>query len=150
MTGASYQGFEQDEDTVSDVCGWCGFQAGDSVIYNLVWYTYWHNRDWQNLVYSIDLMTRSRTTLMVLSPPKCSNFLKRPGYQRFWKVSPTKAPDYPYSVRLSGSCTRSLVSCDQCLWVNITGLLSRESLNDTLRDLLPWDMEFVIDETVDE
>jgi hypothetical protein len=34
------QGFEQNEDTVSDVCGCCGIQTGDSVIYNLSWYTY--------------------------------------------------------------------------------------------------------------
>jgi hypothetical protein len=34
------QGFEQDEGTVSDVCGYSGIQAGDSVIYNLSWYTY--------------------------------------------------------------------------------------------------------------
>jgi hypothetical protein len=34
------QGFEQDEYTVSDVCGCCGLQAGDSVIYNLSLYTY--------------------------------------------------------------------------------------------------------------
>jgi hypothetical protein len=33
-------GFEQDEDSVSDVCGCCGLQTGDSVIYNLSLYTY--------------------------------------------------------------------------------------------------------------
>ncbi len=31
-----------------------------------------------------------------------------------------------------------------------TNLLLRESLDDTLRDLLPWDIEIVIDEPVDE
>jgi hypothetical protein len=31
-----------------------------------------------------------------------------------------------------------------------TNLVLRESLDDTLRHLLPWDIEFVIDETVDE
>ena len=31
-----------------------------------------------------------------------------------------------------------------------TNLVLRESLDDTLRDLLPWDIEFVIDEPVDE
>ena len=25
---------------LSDVCGYCGIQTGDSVIYNLSWYTY--------------------------------------------------------------------------------------------------------------
>jgi hypothetical protein len=34
------QGLEKDEGTVSDVCGYCGLQAGDSVIHNLSWYTY--------------------------------------------------------------------------------------------------------------
>ena len=48
-------------------------------------YTYWHNRDGQNWVYSIFLMTRSRTTIMVLSPPKFSTFLNLPGYQHFSK-----------------------------------------------------------------
>ena len=93
------QGFGQDEDRVWDVCGWCGLQSDESVIHNLSWYTYWHNhnRDWQHWVYSIVLMTRSRTTLMVFSPPKCLNFLKQPGYQRFWNVLQTKAPDYHYS-----------------------------------------------------
>jgi hypothetical protein len=59
---------------------------------------------------------------MVLSPPKCSNFLKQPGYQHLLKALPTKAPDYPYSVSLPGSRTRSLVSCAQCLCVNTAGL----------------------------
>ena len=31
-----------------------------------------------------------------------------------------------------------------------TKLVLRESLDDTLRDLLPWDIELVIDESVDE
>ena len=31
-----------------------------------------------------------------------------------------------------------------------TNLVRRESLDDTLRDLLPWDIEFVIDKSVDE
>ncbi len=31
-----------------------------------------------------------------------------------------------------------------------TNLVLRESLHDTLRDLLPWDIELVIDEPVDE
>ncbi len=31
-----------------------------------------------------------------------------------------------------------------------TNLVLRESLDDTLRDLLPWDIDLVIDETVDE
>ena len=31
-----------------------------------------------------------------------------------------------------------------------TNLVLRESLDDTLRDLLPWDIELVIDEPVDE
>jgi hypothetical protein len=31
-----------------------------------------------------------------------------------------------------------------------TNLVLRESLDDTLRDLLPWDIELVIDESVDE
>jgi hypothetical protein len=31
-----------------------------------------------------------------------------------------------------------------------TNLKLRESLDDTLRHLLPWDIEFVIDEPVDE
>jgi hypothetical protein len=31
-----------------------------------------------------------------------------------------------------------------------TNLELRESLDDTLRDLLPWDIEFVIDEPVDQ
>ncbi len=31
-----------------------------------------------------------------------------------------------------------------------TNLVLRESLDDTLRDLLPWDMDLVIDEPVDE
>ena len=31
-----------------------------------------------------------------------------------------------------------------------TNLVLRESLDDILRDLLPWDIEFVIDEPVDE
>jgi hypothetical protein len=31
-----------------------------------------------------------------------------------------------------------------------TDLVLRESLDDTLRDLLPWDIELVIDEPVDE
>ena len=31
-----------------------------------------------------------------------------------------------------------------------TNLVLRESLDDTLRHLLPWDIEFVIDEPVDE
>ncbi len=31
-----------------------------------------------------------------------------------------------------------------------TDLVLRESLDDTLRDLLPWDIEVVIDEPVDE
>ena len=31
-----------------------------------------------------------------------------------------------------------------------TNLVLRESLDDTLRHLLPWDIELVIDETVDE
>ena len=59
---------------------------------------------------------------MVISPPKCSSFLKQPGQQRFWKVLPTKGPDYPYSVSLSGSRTRSLVSCVRCLCVSTAGL----------------------------
>ncbi len=117
---------------------------------------------------------------MVLSPPQCSTFLKQPGYQHLWKVLPTKAPDYPYSVSLSGLCTRSLVSCAQCLCSSTAGLstdgftlnllrrnrldqklveklvhtqtnlVMRESLDDTLRHLLPWDIDLVIDESVDE
>jgi hypothetical protein len=31
-----------------------------------------------------------------------------------------------------------------------TNLVLRESLDDTLRHLLPWDIEIVIDEAVDE
>jgi hypothetical protein len=31
-----------------------------------------------------------------------------------------------------------------------TNLVLRESLDDTIRPLLPWDIEFVIDEPVDE
>jgi hypothetical protein len=31
-----------------------------------------------------------------------------------------------------------------------TNLVLRESLDDVLRDLLPWDIEFVIDEPVDQ
>jgi hypothetical protein len=31
-----------------------------------------------------------------------------------------------------------------------TNLVLRESLDDTLRDLLPWDIELVIDVSVDE
>jgi hypothetical protein len=31
-----------------------------------------------------------------------------------------------------------------------TNLVLRESLDDTLRHLLPWDIEFVIDDPVDE
>ncbi len=31
-----------------------------------------------------------------------------------------------------------------------TNLVLRESLDDTLRDLLPWDKELVIDDPVDE
>ena len=31
-----------------------------------------------------------------------------------------------------------------------TNLVLRESLDDVLRDLLPWDIELVIDESVDE
>ena len=31
-----------------------------------------------------------------------------------------------------------------------TNLVLRESLDDTLRNLLPWDIEILIDETVDE
>ena len=31
-----------------------------------------------------------------------------------------------------------------------TNLVLRESLDDVLRHLLPWDIEFVIDESVDE
>ena len=31
-----------------------------------------------------------------------------------------------------------------------TNLVLRESLDDTLRNLLPWDIELVIDEPVDE
>ncbi len=31
-----------------------------------------------------------------------------------------------------------------------TNLVMRESLDDALRDLLPWDIEFVIDEPVDQ
>jgi hypothetical protein len=31
-----------------------------------------------------------------------------------------------------------------------TNLVLRESLDDTIRHLLPWDIEFVIDEPVDE
>ena len=31
-----------------------------------------------------------------------------------------------------------------------TNLVLRESLDDTLRDLLPWDIDLVIDEPVDE
>jgi hypothetical protein len=31
-----------------------------------------------------------------------------------------------------------------------TSLVLRKSLDDALRDLLPWDIEFVIDEPVDE
>ena len=50
---------------------------------------------------------------------------------------------YPYAVTLSGSRTRSLVSCAQSLCV-------RESLDDTLRHLLSWDIELVDDEPVDE
>ncbi len=72
------------------------------------------------------------------------------------------------------------MSCDRCLCVSTTGLsrdgstlkggivritvwklvdklvrlhtnlVLRESLDDVLRDLLPWDIEFVIDESVDE
>ncbi len=38
------------------------------------------------------------------------------------KVLPTKAPDYPYSVSLPGSSTRSLVSCARCLCVSTAGL----------------------------
>ena len=41
------------------------------------WYTYWHNRNWQYWMYSIVLMTRWRKTLMVISPPKWSNFQKK-------------------------------------------------------------------------
>ncbi len=82
----------------------------------------WHNRDWQHWVYSIVLMTRSRTTIMVFSPPKWSTFLKQPRYQHLWKVLPTKVPDYPYSVSLSGLRSRSLVSCVQSLRVIATGL----------------------------
>ncbi len=94
------------------------------------------------------------------------------------KVLPTKTPDSPYSVSFLGSCTRSLLSCTQCLFVINAGLsrvrihsqrrnrfdqklveklvhthpnlVLRESLDDTLRHLLPWDIKLVIDDPVDE
>jgi hypothetical protein len=68
---------------------------------------------------------------MVISPPKCSTFLKQPGYQHFLKVLPTNALDYPYSVILSGSRTRSLLSCVQCVCLSTTGL-SRDGLKFSL------------------
>jgi hypothetical protein len=79
------------------------------------WYTSWHNRERQHWEYCIVLMTRSRTTLIVLSPPECSNFLKQPGYQHILKVLPTKAPDCPYSVNLS----RSDMVHVQGLWCHV-------------------------------
>ncbi len=108
-----------------------------------------------------------------VSTPKFSSFLKQPEHSL--KVLPTNTPDYPYSVSLSGSRTRSRVSCDQGLRVRTAGLsrdgftlkggigssdqkfveklvrahtnlVLRESLDNTLRHLLPWDIEFVIDE----
>jgi hypothetical protein len=47
---------------------------------------------------------------------------KQPGLQHLLNVLPTKAPDYPYSVSLSGSGTRSLVSGAQCLCLSTAGL----------------------------
>jgi hypothetical protein len=48
------------------------------------WNTTWRNRDRQHWVYCIVLMSRSRTTLMVLSPPKCWNFLFLPSDHLFF------------------------------------------------------------------
>ena len=60
------------------------------------------------------------------------------------KVLPTKkTPYYPYSNRFDQNLVEKLVHSH-------TNLVLRESLDDTLRHLLPWDIELVIDESVDE
>jgi hypothetical protein len=108
-------------------------------------------------MYSIVLMTRSRTTIMVLSPPKCSSFLKQPGYWFAYKVSgvmcSASACEHCWSVegwihsqrrnRLYQKLVEKLVRAH-------TNLVLRESLDDALRHLLPLDIDLVIDETVDE
>jgi hypothetical protein len=63
------EGFEQDEDTVWDVCGCFGLQVGGSVIHDLSWNTYWRNRDWQHWVYSIDLRSQGNRCLEQDTPP---------------------------------------------------------------------------------
>jgi hypothetical protein len=64
-------------------------------------------------------------------------------------VLPTQSPDYHYSVSFQ---RRNRL--DQKLVVKLVhkhkNLVLRESLDDLLRDLLPWDIEIVIDDPVDE
>ncbi len=86
---------------------------------------------------------------MVLSPPKCSNFLKHVSgvmcsvslCEHCWSIE-----GWIHSQRrnwLDHKLVEKLVHTH-------TNLVLRESLDDTLRHLLPWDIELVIDDPVDE
>ena len=44
---------------------------------------------------------------------------------------------------------KSLIIVEKLVRAN-TNLVLKESLDDTLRNLLPWDIEFVIDASVDD
>jgi hypothetical protein len=86
------------------------------------------NRPVKDLVYK-DLLTNTftqashdrgiKTWRVSVSYPQCVSCGNK---FRLLKVLPTKAQDYPYSVSLSGSRTRSLVSCAQRLCVSTAGL----------------------------
>ena len=86
---------------------------------------------------------------MVFSPPKCTRFV----YKVSGVMCSVSVCEHCWSVegwihsqrrnRLDQKLVEKLVRAH-------TNLVLRESLDDVLRNLLPWDIELVIDEHVDE
>jgi hypothetical protein len=100
------------------LCGYCGFQPGDSVIYNISW---------------------SHTDTIVTDNIGCTvSFWWRGQGRRSWWFHPwnTQASSNNLDNNVSGRCYRQKHRTTTI-----------QSLDDTLRDLLPWDIEFVIDES---
>ena len=64
--------------------------------------------------------------------------------------SPQNAQVSSSNLNIPSRCYRQIQKLVEKLVRTHTNLVLRESLDDALRHLLPWDIEFVIDETVDE
>jgi hypothetical protein len=98
-------------------------------------------------MYSIILMTRSRTTVVILSPPQWFT------YKVSGVMCSVSVCEHCWSIEGWIHCQRRN-RLDQKLVEKLvrthTNLVLRESLDNTLRHLLPWDIELVIDEPVNE